>query len=208
MRHDPTVAMTRMSLRARALALLPLSALGVHQLRYELAFGGDAGHELAAEGHAYLTSLTPLLVLAAALGAAELLTRLARAWYGRDGSGRRTSLPALALAVAVSLVVIYVGQELLEGLLATGHPGGLIGVFGDGGWWSVPLAIGFGAGIALLLRGADMAIALIAHARSPARTRPVTPGREGAPRVVILPVRSPFASAAPGRAPPLGIAST
>jgi hypothetical protein len=207
MRHDPTVAMTRVSLRARALALLPLSALGVHQLRYELAFGGDAGHELAAQGHAYLASLTPMLVLAAALVAAELLTRLARAWRGGDGSGRRASLPALALAVAVSLVLIYVGQELLEGLFATGHPSGLMGVFGAGGWWSVPLALAFGAGIALMLRGADAAIALIAHARSPERPRPPAPRREEPPRVVFLPTRSPFASAAPGRAPPLGIAS-
>jgi hypothetical protein len=208
MRHDPTVAMTRISLRARALALLPLSALGVHQLRYELAFGDQAGHELAAQGHAYLTSVTPVLVLAAALVAAELLARFARAYHGDGGAERRPPFLVLALVIAATLVVIYASQELVEGLFATGHPGGLIGVFGDGGWWSVPLALGFGAGIALLLRGADAAIAFIAHARSPARTRPVTPRRKEAPRVVFLPARSPFASAAPGRAPPLGIAST
>ena len=200
--------MTRISLRARALALLPLSARGVHQIRYELAFGGDAGNELAAQGHAYLTSLTPMFVLVAALAAAELLARFARACSGDGESERRPPFLVLALAIAGTLMVIYAGQELVEGLFATGHPGGLVGVFGAGGWWSVPLALGFAAGIALLLRGADAAIALIARARSPARPRPVTPWRGEAPRVVFLRVRSPFASAAPGRAPPLGIASS
>jgi hypothetical protein len=199
---------SRISLRARALALLPLAAVGLHQLRYKLAFGGNAGHELAAEGHAYLTSLTPMLVLAAALAGAELLARFARAWRGEDESGQRPPFAVLALAIAVTLVVIYAGQELLEGLFATGHPGGLIGVFGGGGWWSVPLALAFGAGIALLLRGADAAIALIVRARSAARPRSVSPRREPAARVVFLPAPSPLASAAPGRAPPLGITST
>jgi hypothetical protein len=208
MRHDPTVAMTRISLRARALALLPLSALGVHQLRYELAFGGDAGHELAAQGHAYLTSLTPVFVLTAALAAAELLTRFARAWHGGDGSGRRTPLPAVALAVAMSLVLIYVGQELLEGLFATGHPSGLMGVFGNGGWLSVPVALVLGIAIALLLRGAEAAIARIARACSAPRDRCASAPRPPSPLTVFLPPRSPFASAAPGRAPPLGVPST
>ena len=36
-------------------------------------------------------------------------------------------------------------QELLEGLLSTGHPDGLVGIFGEGGWWSVPIAIGSSA---------------------------------------------------------------
>jgi len=109
MRHDPTVAMTRMSLRARALALLPLSALGVHQLRYELAFGGDAGHELAAEGHAYLTSLTPLLVLAAArrakgdrAGARTLLTRSVEALTNGVGADHALTREAQALLRTVA----------------------------------------------------------------------------------------------------------
>jgi hypothetical protein len=198
---------SRISLRARTLALLPLAAVGVHQLRYKLAFGGDAGHELAAEGHAYLTSLTPLLALAAALAAAELIARFARAWRGDEGSGREPPLTVLCLAVASALVLIYAGQELLEGFLATGHPGGLAGVFGGGGWWALPLALAFGFGVAVLLRGAAAAVALIARTRAAAPPRPASPRRWPAPRTVFLPVRSAFASAAPGRAPPLRIAS-
>jgi hypothetical protein len=87
--------MTRMSVRARALALLPLAALGVHQLRYRLAFGDHADHELVAEGHQYLTSLTPVLALAAALIAAEFLARLAKARRGTTGPARASSFLGL-----------------------------------------------------------------------------------------------------------------
>jgi hypothetical protein len=197
--------MTRMSLRGRALGLLPLAALGVHQLRYRLAFGDHADHELVAEGHQYLTSLTPVLVLAAALMAAELLARLAKAWRGKTGPVRGSSSLGLAVAAAALLIFIYTGQELLEGLLAAGHPGGLLGVFGEGGWWSLPLAIVFGAAIALVLRGAEAAVAFVAYVRSAPSPRSTREPQRDAPRPLFLPPRSPFASAAPGRAPPLGI---
>jgi len=67
------MVVSALSIRARAFALLPLAALGVHQLRYRLAFGHESDHELTAQGHAYLASLTPILVLIAALIGAELI---------------------------------------------------------------------------------------------------------------------------------------
>ena len=44
-------------------ALVPAGALAVHQLRFLLAFGGGAGTELARQGHSYLHSLVPWIVL-------------------------------------------------------------------------------------------------------------------------------------------------
>jgi hypothetical protein len=41
----------------RGAALMPAVALLVHQLRYELAYGGHASHALAAQGRAYLSWL-------------------------------------------------------------------------------------------------------------------------------------------------------
>ncbi len=146
-------------------ALLPLAALGVHQLRYRLAFGHQSDHELTAQGHAYLASLTPLLAFISALLAAELLLRFVLAFRGRGSVSSQTRFVGLAIATAVTLVAVYAVQETLEGLLETGHPDGLAGVFGEGGWWAVSLAITFGAAIASLLRGADAAVAAIASIR-------------------------------------------
>ena len=47
----------------RALALVPAGAFAVHQLRYLLAYGHRAGNELAAQGHSYLDSIVPWIVL-------------------------------------------------------------------------------------------------------------------------------------------------
>jgi hypothetical protein len=194
--------LSHLSARARIVALLPLAALGVHDLRFHLAFGHDADHELATEGHAYLGALSPLCVLLAAGVAAELVVRFSRARSGGGDSRHPHALSRLAAAIALALVAIYVGQELLEGFLSSGHPGGLEGIFGDGGWWAIPLAGLFAWVIALFVHGAARAIALAA------RHRPVGPSRRRTARAFIrpaeiqLPRLSPFARSAPGRAPP------
>lgn len=190
--------------RWRGAALMPVAALVVHQLRYWLAYGPAAHRELLEQGHAYLSSLTPWIVTAAALGLGAFLTRLARAWrIGRDEQGRRRSLLALWLSTAAMLLAIYAGQELLEGLLASGHPGGLAAVFGDGGLWAIPAAVVVGGALALLIRGGATAIALIARLarrrRRPPQARASTP-----PGLVALAPFAPLATAAAGRAPPAG----
>ena len=43
----------------RVTAFLLVAALGVHELRYVLAYGGRASDELAHQGHGYLMTLTP-----------------------------------------------------------------------------------------------------------------------------------------------------
>jgi hypothetical protein len=63
-------------------------------------------------------------------------------------------------------VAIYMTQELLEGLLATGHPAGLVGVFGYGGWWSLPAALAVGLVLAAAFHGARWALQEVAERRS------------------------------------------
>lgn len=188
-------------------ALFPLGAFAVHQLRYELAFGSDASRELADQGHAYLHELTPWIVLAVALGLGRLLVRLARAW--RSGEADRAAgrcLVVLWALASVGLFSIYVGQESLEGLLATGHPQGLAGILGDGGLWALPAAIAVGGLLALVVRGGQALVARVARLRrEPSRTvsgralRPVV-----CPPAVALPRLAPLAGAFAGRAPPVG----
>ena len=192
----------RLSLRARAAALLPLAALGVHDLRYRLAYGGDAGHELARQGHAYLGIAKPLVGVLFALVVAELLARLARAWRVGDVGERAWSRGRLWLFATVALVAVFLGQEMLEGAIVAGHPAGLAGVLGAGGWLALPLSFVAGGVLTLFLAGARAAArALNARHRRPASRRPFSGGRR-LPVAVAVRRSSPLASAAAGRAPP------
>jgi hypothetical protein len=79
------LARTRSVLLDRALISLPLvpaAAFAVHQLRYWLAFGGGAGVQLQQQGHAYMHSLVPWIVLALALALGTFLRLIARALGG------------------------------------------------------------------------------------------------------------------------------
>jgi len=201
----PAAADRRVALRSLArVALVPPAALAVHQLRYLLAFGGNAGVELSRQGHSYLHSVVPWIVLVIGVGIGAFLWALGRALGGRLSVPRYTlSLAALWLVCSVCLVVIYVTQESLEGVFATGHPGGIAGVFGSGGWWSIPAALCVGLVLAAVFHGASWVLREVA--RRCAGNRP-DPARVAAPRQrlpVSLALRpSPLAGCAAGRAPP------
>jgi hypothetical protein len=206
-----------LSPRLRAAALMPAAVLTVHQLRYLLAFGGSTGSELEKEGHQYLSALAAPIAMLVAVAVGVFFARLAVAWRVggasagadpgdlRDGSAPRFGFPRLALLIAAAILALYSCQELLEGMLSTGHPGGLEGVFGDGGWWAIPLSLACGAIVAAALRGARAAIRWVAsrHLRPrPSHGRP-TPALR--PRRLSLPRLVPLAGAAAGRAPPLAL---
>jgi hypothetical protein len=199
----------------RGAALMPAAALAVHQLRYRLAFGARAPHELAAQGHAYLSTLAPWLALLAALGAGAALGRLARRWAG--GSSRAKGDVAahgallLWLLASAGLLAIYCGQELLEGILATGHRAGVAGVLGAGGWWALPLALAASGLLALVLRW-ERAVERALDARRPPlglriRARLAEQAPLAAPAPPALPAPAPLARAAAGRAPPAAAAA-
>ena len=183
-------------------ALLPPAAFAVHQLRFMLAFGGDAGAELARTGHPYMHSVAPWIVLSLALGAGCFLRALGRALVGHTSLSRYTfSLTGLWVVCSVVLVAIYATQELLEGLLAVGHASGLVGVFGYGGWWAVPAALCVGLVLAAWLHGARWVLEEVARRRRPhARgTRPQT-----RPRLIgaVAHWRLGLAAGWSGRGPP------
>jgi hypothetical protein len=188
-------------------ALFPLGVFLVHELRYQLAFGSDASRMLADRGHGYLHELMPLIALAVALGLGGLLARLARAWRSgkADCANGRGVLGLCALASG-GLFSIYVGQEFLEGLLATGHPDGLVGILGDGGLWALPASVAIGCLVALVVGGGR---ALVAHVARLRRQRPpIALGRAPKlavrPLCVALPRLAPLAGMSAGRAPPSG----
>jgi hypothetical protein len=147
------VHVTSPAWRFRAAALIAAGALAVHELRYLLAYGDRSGAEVAAQGHAYLASVTTVVAAALVVMVATLIARLAS---GARAAGD-ASIPSprrLWATATIAVLAIFVLQESVEGLLASGHPAGLVGVFGHGGWLAVPLAAAIGALIALALRGA------------------------------------------------------
>ena len=183
---------------------MPASALAVHQLRYLLAFGGSAGAELARQGHSYLHSLVPWIVLLIGVAVGGFLWGLGRALAGQRSVRRYTlSLAALWVVCSLCLVAIYITQEFLEGVFVTGHPAGLAGIFGYGGWWSIPAAASVGLVLAAILHGARWVLDEVAQRsiRLP-RGRLRRAARPRRLRDALLPRLVPLAEGWSGRGPP------
>jgi hypothetical protein len=184
----------------RCTALLSAGVLVVHDLRYRLAFGEHADHALEAHGHGYLSAVAPLVGLLVAFAAAHLLWHCARG--GGDGASG-ASLTRLWMIAATALIVCFGGQELLEGALSPGHPAGLEGVFGDGGWIALPLAAAVGLLVAALVRGADAALTASGRAQITLRLQlALDAGSILAARPARRAPRAPLAGVGAGRAPP------
>jgi hypothetical protein len=185
-------------------ASVPAGALAVHQLRFLLAFRGRAGSELARQGHFYLHSLAPWIVLLIGVAVGGFLWALGRAMGGQRSVSRYTlSLAALWAVCSLCLLSIYVTQEFLEGLLATGHPAGLAGIFGYGGWWSIPAAVCVGLVLAAIFHGARWVLDEVAQQRlSPLAGRARRTTAPPRPRDALLPRLAPLADGWSGRGPP------
>jgi hypothetical protein len=185
--------------RVRLAAILALGAFALHQLRYLIAFGGSSSAELAQEGHRYMSDLLPpVSVLALAAVVATLI---------RGTEGTSTTRAPLARRIAVfagALLAIYVGQEVLEGLIASGHPEGVAALLAGGGWIALPLAATIGTLAALLARaleGVERAIAVI-HAERPLRARPPAVRGSALPARGISLLSAPLAFGLARRPPP------
>ena len=181
---------------------MPAAAFAVHQLRYWLAFGSRAGVMLQRQGHSYLHSVAPWIVLLIAVSAGILLRALGRAFGGRASVPRYTlSFTALWLLCSVSLVAIYGSQEFLEGLFATGHPAGLVGIFGYGGWWAVPAALAVGLVLAAIFHGFQWALRQVGE-RQPRLGSVRRSFVVAVPRAVPVPRLAPLADGWSDRGPP------
>jgi hypothetical protein len=194
----------RRLLRLVPVALLPPAAFAVHQLRYLLAYGSAAGVELQRQGHSYLHSIVPWIVVLIALAVGLFLRALGRAFAGQSSVPRYAgSFLLLWMLCATSLVAIYVGQELLEGFLATGHPAGLVGVFGYGGWWAVPAAVCVGLVLAAVFHAGTWVLREVIRRygclRAPRARRKPARARQGE---VFVPRLAPLVGGWSGRGPP------
>jgi hypothetical protein len=184
--------------------LVPAAALAVHQLRFVLAFGGSTGRELALQGHSYFHSLVPWIVLSLAVAAGGFIRAVGRAMAGQRSASRYAlSLTGLWLLCSGCLLAIYVTQECLEGVVLSGHPAGLAGIFGYGGWWSIPAALCVGLVLAAIFHGARWALDEVARRSTAAVTRrPPHALAPAHPVDAVLPRLAPLAAGRSGRGPP------
>jgi hypothetical protein len=194
------------SLRGRVpsgtgLLLVPAAAFVVHQLRYTLTYGGRANAELSTQGHSYLRSLVPWLILALGIGLSAFVRRAAHALRtGETGTFGRQSAVVLWGATAAGLVAIYSLQEFLEELLSSGHPTGVAGIFGHGGWWAIPASALVAAFVVAVLR-LGRSIIRAAAALAPGRRKLFTIDLHRPSDLALVRLR-PLARSAAGRAPP------
>jgi hypothetical protein len=190
--------------RLAPIGLMPPAAFAVHQLRYWLAFHGGAGLELQRQGHSYLHSLVPWLVTLLALALGAFLVSVGRALVGQRTVARYTiSFAGLWVICALSLVAIYVAQECLEGVFAIGHPAGVVGIFGHGGWWAIPASACVGLVLAAIFHGARWVLDEVSEVRARRRTAPVRPTFQvHAPADALIPRLAPLAGGWSGRGPP------
>jgi hypothetical protein len=183
----------------RAGALIATSALALHELRYLIG----APPATAGDGHGYLPVAGAVASLLLALAGAQLVHALIGATrasaHERGPVPLRTAWPLASAA----LLAVYCGQELTEGMLASGHPGGLAALTAHSGLVAAPLAVGLGLFVALALRGAGAAIAAAARRRRAQAPRVAirpAPARPAAAPAIAL--DSPLARHLAGRAPP------
>jgi len=184
----------------RALAF-PAAVLAVHQLCYLLAYGSGASAQLSAHGDGYVGVAAIVAVALGALALALGVLRLVAAWRG-DSQPRLTAPPVwlLWLGTTLALLAGFCALEGLEIALEPHHVGGVVGIFGQGGWWALPTAAFVGAVMTLLVRGGRALLVIVARGRPTPRLR-TTASR--CPRASwSAPLRRPMAGCVAGRAPP------
>jgi hypothetical protein len=99
------------------------------------------------------------------------------------------------------LCVVYVAQESTEGYFSGEHSAGFAHTFGNGGWIAFVLALGVAALVALVLRGAAVALsrAFSAEQLSVDRRPLWLPGE------LVLPRTRPVGRNLAPRGPPAGL---
>jgi hypothetical protein len=148
--------------KLRIVSLLAAGSVFVHELRYLAAYGGSAGQALAEQGHSYTPLLEAMVALLVLVALGRFALSLSHARQGVVSEERPPTFVRPWACATLSLAVLYTLQEGFEGAFAPGHPSGLIGVFGHGGWTALIFSLVVGAVIALLTRLAHEAIELVA----------------------------------------------
>ena len=137
----------------RLAAFVTLGSFALHQARYAVGQGGNAGEALARDGHAHMgLALAITLLIAIVVPAVTLMLAAAGP---REGRFPRARIGPLRCAIA--LLAAFWMQELGEGVVSASHPSGLEAILGNGGLVVFPLALVLGYLLYLLQGSFDAA---------------------------------------------------
>jgi hypothetical protein len=179
----------RVPLTLRALLLVPLLAVAVDLARTTFACAPGADSCLEAAGRGGIGAVGTVLLVVYALALAFGVARLALATAGRT--------PRLWLLGTLGVAAVCGGQAVLAG--AVGDATAL-----GGGWPELlPLCVAAGGLVALALRAAPAAAALVRSLRPRAPRLRIAPVLAiAAPALAVRRLGTPFSPATAGRAPP------
>jgi hypothetical protein len=183
----------------RAVALLAVGALALHELSYWL-IDGVAG--VGAHTHSYMPLAAGLVTVLLLLTCASFARTLLYAMRGIEDEGKPPPFRTLWPLLTAALMTVFSLQEWVEGWVTPGHPTGVAHVAGHVGFGGFAIALAIGALIALLLRSARSAVAAIVRRRRAPRTRRA-PSRTPALRPFFVSRLDVLAGNMAGRAPPL-----
>jgi hypothetical protein len=142
--------------------LLVAGSLLVHELRYVAGYGGGVSEALADQGHSYLPWLAALASILLAASVLWLLGALVRASRGIVAEPHPPAFVRVWAVSGTALAAVYTLQEGFEGTFAPGHPAGIAGILGHGGWTAFLFSLLVGALVAGLARLAHRAVAYVA----------------------------------------------
>jgi hypothetical protein len=132
----------------RLAAFVALGSFALHQCRYAVGQGGNAGEALARDGHAHVGLVLAITLLIAIVVPAVTLLLAA-------GGPREDRFPHARIGpmrCAIVLLAAFWMQELGEGVVSASHPAGLDAILGHGGVVAFPLALVLGY-VLFLLQG-------------------------------------------------------
>jgi hypothetical protein len=155
--------MERLWPKLRTVALLAAGSVLVHELRYVAGYGSNAGAALAEQGHSYMPWIEALATVLIVASLTRFVLALVRASCGAAPVRPAPRFQHLWLASSIALAAIYTVQEGFEGTFAPGHPAGLVGVYGHGGWTALLFSVVVGALIAAVTMLAHHAVRLVAR---------------------------------------------
>jgi hypothetical protein len=163
--------MSRLWPSLRTISLITAGAVAVHELRYIAGYGSSANEALAEQGHSYMSMIYAIVALLLLVAAARFSVSVVRASRGISPPARPPRFISTWAAFSGALGLVYTLQEGFEGSYSPGHPAGLPGIFGHGGWTALMFAFLLGAIIAVITRIAHQALELVAR-RAARHTRP------------------------------------